>query len=99
MPEGKCVGSARMLPLLSRSICQQSSMTTYRYPASFMPEVTMASAIWRIRSSLTLQANLFQLFHPIGGVLASVLAAAWMESVDIAIERSEEHTSELQSLR
>jgi hypothetical protein len=31
----------------------------------------MASAICRIRSSLTLQPNLFQLFHPIGGVLAN----------------------------
>src|SRR4051812_43724534 len=27
----------------------------------------MASAVWRIRSSLTLQANLFQLFQPICG--------------------------------
>jgi hypothetical protein len=31
----------------------------------------MASAVWRIKSSLTLQPNLFQLFHPIGGVRAN----------------------------
>src|SRR6476661_1968757 len=36
----------------------------------------MASAIWRIRSSLTLQPNLFQLFHPMGGVAASELSCA-----------------------
>src|SRR3954462_3428199 len=36
-----------------------------------MPEATIASAVSRINASLTLQPNLFQLFHPIGGVLAS----------------------------
>src|SRR3954447_797743 len=35
-----------------------------------MPDWTIASAVWRIRSSLTLQANLFQLFHPMGGTRA-----------------------------
>src|SRR6266550_4282898 len=35
-----------------------------------MPDVTMASAIPRIISSLTLQPNLFQLFQPMGGVSA-----------------------------
>ena len=37
-----------------------------------MPDFTIASAIDLIMSSLTLQANLFQLFHPIGGVRASL---------------------------
>src|SRR4029078_3500058 len=41
-----------------------------------MPLVTMASAIDFIRSSLTLQANLFQLFQPIGGVFARPLSCA-----------------------
>lgn len=36
-----------------------------------MPDETMASAISLMRVSLTLQPNLFQLFHPIGGVAAS----------------------------
>src|SRR5215813_1100495 len=35
-----------------------------------MPDLTMASAICRIISSLTLHPNLFQLFHPMGGVRA-----------------------------
>src|ERR1700756_4036097 len=35
-----------------------------------MPDFTMPSAMLLIRSSLTLQANLFQLFHPMGGVRA-----------------------------
>src|SRR5579863_9101697 len=35
-----------------------------------MPDLTTASAIPLMRSSLTLQANLFQEFHPIGGVSA-----------------------------
>src|SRR5579863_1198146 len=39
-----------------------------------MPDFTIASAVCRSNSSLTLQANLFQLFHPIGGVRASVPA-------------------------
>src|SRR5580698_3148660 len=41
-----------------------------------MPDFTMASAVWRIKSSLTLQPNLFQLFHPIGGVGARVAFCA-----------------------
>src|SRR5260370_29414866 len=36
-----------------------------------MPLLTMASAISRMSLSLTLHPNLFQLFHPIGGVSAS----------------------------
>src|SRR5277367_4619506 len=39
-----------------------------------MPDFTIASAVCRMRSSLTLHANLFQLFHPIGGVGARLLA-------------------------
>src|ERR1041385_9024231 len=41
-----------------------------------MPLVTIASAISLISFSLTLQANLFQLFQPIGGVLARPLSCA-----------------------
>src|SRR5208282_2508678 len=41
-----------------------------------MPDFTMASAICRIKSSLTLQANLFQLFHPMGGVGAKAASCA-----------------------
>src|SRR6266568_364427 len=59
-----------MLPLASRLTCQQSSMLTYTYPASFMPDLTTASAMPLIRSSLTLQANLFHEFQPMGGVSA-----------------------------
>ena len=71
MPEGKRSGSATINPSESRPICQQSSMTTYSYPASFIPVATIASAVSIISFSLTLQANLFQLFQPIGGVMAS----------------------------
>ena len=59
-----------MLALASRLTCQQSSMLTYTYPASFMPDLTTASAMLLIMSSLTLQANLFQEFQPMGGVSA-----------------------------
>src|SRR6185437_13324758 len=79
MPEGKRWGSATMVPSLSRETCQQSSITMYSYPASRMPLATIASASLRMRSSLTLQANLFQLFQPIGGVLASPLSSALRE--------------------
>src|SRR5271165_6350079 len=41
-----------------------------------MPVRTMASAACLIRSSLTSQANLFQLFQPMGGVRASPLSSA-----------------------
>src|SRR5271165_2926184 len=41
-----------------------------------MPVRTMESAACLIRSSLTLQANLFQLFQPMGGVRASPLSSA-----------------------
>src|SRR5580704_11735898 len=70
MPCGKCCGSGTMLALASRLTCQQSSMLTYTYPASFIPDLTTASAMLLIMSSLTLQANLFHEFQPIGGVSA-----------------------------
>src|SRR5712671_7185977 len=70
MPWGKRWGSTTMLALASRLTCQQSSMLTYVYPASFMPDFTTASAMPLIKSSLTLQANLFHEFHPMGGVSA-----------------------------
>src|SRR5947199_9962699 len=40
-----------------------------------MPDVTIASAAARTVFSSTLQANLFQLFHPMGGVCARPLGA------------------------
>ena len=43
------------------------------YPAFAIPDFTIASAISRIILSLTWFRNLFQLFHPMGGVLASPL--------------------------
>src|SRR5260370_9802489 len=70
MPCGKRCVSTTMLPLASRLTCQQSSMLTYTYPASFMPDFTTPSAMPLIRSSLTLQANLFHEFQPMGGVSA-----------------------------
>src|ERR1700694_6052662 len=76
MPCGKCCKSATMLPLAPRLTCQQSSMLTYTYPASFMPDLTRASAMPLIMSSLTLQANLFHEFHPMGGVRAKALDVA-----------------------
>src|SRR6185503_5075313 len=41
-----------------------------------MPELAMASAICRISDSLMLQPNVFQLFHPIGGVRATPFSRA-----------------------
>src|SRR5450432_1351153 len=41
-----------------------------------MPDFTMASAMPRTSSSLTLQPNLFQEFHPMGGVRARPLETA-----------------------
>src|SRR5437016_11375139 len=41
-----------------------------------MPDFTIASAMPLIMSSLTLQANLFQLFHPMGGVSARLKEGA-----------------------
>src|SRR5579863_5772723 len=41
-----------------------------------MPDLTMASAMPRTSSSLTLQPNLFQVFHPMGGVSAKPLETA-----------------------
>ena len=38
-------------------------MLIYSYPASFMPEETIASAVCRISSSFTVLPNLFQLFQ------------------------------------
>src|SRR5579863_10715064 len=73
MPCGKRCGSATMLPCASRLTCQQSSTLTYSYPAYFMPDWTIASAMLRIMSSLTLHANLFHEFQLIGGVRARLL--------------------------
>src|SRR5258708_33634460 len=76
MPEGKRSASATMVPWASRLTCQQSSMFTNLKPAACMPLETIASAVSFISFSETSQANLFQLFHPIGGVWARVVASA-----------------------
>src|SRR5258706_13865692 len=55
-----------------------------------MPDFTIASAICRIMSSLTLQPNLFQLFHPMGGVrtrLAEGLSWAISETAPARSDR------------
>src|SRR3984893_1517215 len=67
-----------MLLFASRLTCQQSSITMYSKPAPFIPDLTIASAVLLIRSSLTLQANLFQEFQPMGGVRARPLDGAWV---------------------
>src|SRR5688500_16895989 len=41
-----------------------------------MPLATIASAICRTRVSLILHPNVFQLFHPIGGVRATPFSSA-----------------------
>ena len=64
-------GLGSTFPAASRFHCQPSSMLMYWYPAACMPVSTMASAISRMVLSLICVWNLFQLFHPIGGVLAS----------------------------
>src|SRR5580692_10302268 len=87
MPCGKRCGSTTMLALASRLTCQQSSMLTYTYPASFIPDETTASAMLLIMSSLTLHANLFQEFHPMGGVSARL---AEMEGLSCAARKAAE---------
>src|SRR5579863_3247185 len=49
-----------------------------------MPDFTIASAVCLMRSSLTSHANLFQLFHPIGGVGANAesCATTWEAEVN-----------------
>src|SRR5260370_7378171 len=76
MPEGKRSASATMVPWASRLTCQQSSMFTNLKPAACMPLETIASAVSLISFSETSQANLFQLFHSIGGVWARVVASS-----------------------
>src|SRR5260370_32888799 len=76
MPEGKRSASATMVPWASRLTCQQSSMFTNLKPAACMPLETIASAVSLISFSETTQANLFQLFHPLGGVWSRVEASA-----------------------
>ena len=65
-----------------------ASRERYWYPASRIPDVTSASAISFINFSLTLQPNLFQLFQPIGGVLANPLSS---ERARAAV--ADEHTA------
>src|ERR1051325_10155790 len=53
-----------------------------------MPLVTIASAMSLISFSLTLQANLFQLFQPIGGGLARPLSCALALGQQQAVEKT-----------
>src|SRR5205809_169258 len=46
-----------------------------------MPEATIASAVSRTVCSFTLQANLFQLFQPIGGVRARPVGALFTPDI------------------
>src|SRR5215469_1596819 len=98
MPDGKRAGSATIFPFSSRLTCQQSSITTYWYPTSFMPLVAIASATDLTRSSLTLQANLFQLFQPIGGVWARLSrsdCAQMAEGLSARTSSASSHTQRL----
>src|SRR4051812_47411293 len=56
-----------------------------------MPELTIASALSRTICSFTLQANLFQLFQPIGGVSARPLGALFTTSCVVSAATAEEN--------
>src|SRR5260370_15112846 len=99
MPEGKVFASAMMLPGGSRLACQQSSMTTSSYPASFMPLLTRAAAADLTRSSLTLQAKRFQLFQPIGGVRAKPFSRARPAGMEPRNDRDKSKISKHNFLR
>ena len=58
-----------------------------------MPDLTMASAISRIMSSLTLHPNLFQLFQPMGGVAARVVCWAARKEGLIATAKVNRHSA------
>src|SRR5580765_4195298 len=79
-------------------------MLTYTYPASFIPDFTTASAMPLIRSSLTLQANLFQEFQPMGGVSARLaegegFSCANPEETKRAARRQEATTNKIVFMR
>src|SRR5438552_18426810 len=79
MPCGNRTGSGTRLPLLSRDgSAQQSSMLTYRYPASFRPVETNVSATPSTNASLNAEVHpvAFQLLKPIGGVRARPFSSA-----------------------
>src|SRR5207247_6611085 len=77
MPCGNLTGSGTSRPAASRvPAIQQSSMLTYWYPAAFMPELTIVSAVCSTSCSLTWQPNEFQSFQPIGGVRGRPLVSA-----------------------
>src|SRR5690349_13154056 len=77
MPLGNRSALACNRPAASRvDACQQSSMLTYSYPASLSPRAAIASAVCLMSSSLIVQLNWFQLFHPIGGVSARLMGVA-----------------------
>src|SRR3954471_12470472 len=87
MPLGNLVGSPCRLPAESRfGLNQQSSTTTYWYPASRMPLLTIASADCRMSVSLMLQPKEFHESQPIGGVRATPFSSActWGACMPIA---------------
>src|SRR4051794_11113978 len=62
----------------------------------------MASAVWRMMVSLMLQWNLFQLFQPMGGVVARPLfkaTAGWRARKKQAAKRPIRRTTKLGALR
>src|SRR5258706_7179639 len=58
-----------------------------------MPDFPIASAICRIMSSLTLQPNLFQLFHPMGGVRTTLAEGRSWAMSETAPARSDRITT------
>src|SRR3954470_23281873 len=70
IPPGHCAESGAMAPEESRApFHHPSSMSTYSYPASFMPDDTRASACCLITVASMAPAKLFQEFQPIGGLV------------------------------
>src|SRR5215471_5864269 len=64
------------------------------YPASFIPDFTTASAMPLIMSSLTLQPNLFQEFHPMGGVrarFAETVVCSWANDTETRNEATRQN--------
>src|SRR5207237_1105417 len=75
-----------MFPAPSRVPCHQpSSMLTYAYPASLMPDATIASACCRITLALICAAKLFQGSQPIGGLAIDATAAGVVVPAPLAL--------------
>lgn len=87
MPRGNFTGSGTISFVFgSRSRRdQQSSMTMYSYPASLSPSFTKRSAVSSTTCSLIFSPNVFQEFHPMGGVIAS----GWVMLISLMSSRFE----------